>query len=62
MSVVFRSRLGCALYSIQILGHTDKKTENYLDSFENTVKREYAGLLTSFKSEDANSMVAGPPS
>lgn len=34
----------------EALGHTDKKTtENYLDSFENAVKKEYAGMLTAFK-------------
>ena len=34
----------------EALGHTDKKTtEHYLDSFENSVKKEYASMLTSFK-------------
>ncbi len=32
------------------LGHSDlKTTENYLDSFEDDIKREYANLLTAFK-------------
>jgi integrase/recombinase XerD len=32
------------------LGHTDiRTTENYLDSFEKDVKREFAGKLTAFK-------------
>lgn len=32
------------------LGHTNiKTTENYLDSFENAVKKEYASQLTAFK-------------
>lgn len=32
------------------LGHTDKKTtENYLDSFENDVKKEFASKLSAFK-------------
>ncbi|MDA3954374.1 MAG: site-specific integrase [Bacteroidales bacterium] len=32
------------------LGHSDlKTTENYLDSFENDVKKEYAAKLTAFK-------------
>jgi len=32
------------------LGHTNiKTTENYLDSFENSVKKEYAGCLTAFE-------------
>ena len=30
----------------------DKKTtENYLDSFENSVKKEFAGMLTTFKNK-----------
>ncbi len=34
----------------EALGHTDKRTtENYLDSFENAVKKEYAEMLTAFK-------------
>jgi len=34
------------------LGHTDKKTtENYLDSFENEVKKEYSRRLFNFKKE-----------
>lgn len=32
------------------LGHTDiRTTENYLDSFEKDVKREFASKLTAFK-------------
>ncbi len=32
------------------LGHTDKKTtENYLDSFENEMKKEFAKKLSAFK-------------
>jgi hypothetical protein len=32
------------------LGHSDiKTTENYLDSFEKEVKKEFAQRLTSFK-------------
>jgi site-specific recombinase XerD len=46
-------RRGASTEFIQeALGHTDKKTtENYLDSFENEVKRQYAGMLTAFKDE-----------
>lgn len=34
----------------EALGHTNKKTtENYLDSFENEIKKEFAGKLVSFK-------------
>ncbi len=34
----------------EALGHTDKRTtENYLDSFEKEIKKEYAGILSSFK-------------
>ncbi len=37
-------------YIQEALGHTDKRTtENYLDSFEYEVKKEFASLLTSFK-------------
>ncbi len=37
----------------EALGHMDKKTtENYLDGFENDVKKEYAGVLTAFKSKE----------
>jgi integrase/recombinase XerD len=45
-------RIGASTEFIQeALGHTDKKTtENYLDSFENDVKKEYAIKLTAFKS------------
>ena len=32
------------------LGHSDlKTTENYLDSFENDMKKEFAAKLTAFK-------------
>lgn len=32
------------------LGHSDlKTTENYLDSFEDDIKHEYANFLTAFK-------------
>jgi len=34
----------------EALGHTDKKTtENYLDSFENNIKKEFARKLSAFK-------------
>ena len=34
----------------EILGHADKKTtENYLNSFEAEVKKEFAQMLASFK-------------
>jgi integrase len=44
-------RSGASTEFIQeALGHMDKKTtENYLDSFENEVKKEYSDVLTSFK-------------
>lgn len=44
-------RAGVSTEFIQeALGHTDKKTtENYLDSFEKEVKKEYASKLTAFK-------------
>jgi integrase/recombinase XerD len=44
-------RSGASTEFIQeALGHMDKKTtENYLDSFENEVKKEYSEVLTSFK-------------
>ncbi|MGN6165576.1 MAG: tyrosine-type recombinase/integrase, partial [Flavisolibacter sp.] len=36
----------------EALGHTSERTtENYLDSFGREVKKEYAGLLSSFKRE-----------
>jgi integrase/recombinase XerD len=39
-------------YIQEALGHSDiKTTENYLDSFEKEVKKEYAHRLTSFKHE-----------
>lgn len=39
-------------YIQEALGHTNKKTtENYLDSFEKEIKKEYARKLTSFKTE-----------
>lgn len=35
------------------LGHSDlKTTENYLDSFEDDIKREYANFLTAFKNKN----------
>ncbi len=37
----------------EALGHTSKKTtENYLDSFSKEVKKEFAGLLASFKTNE----------
>jgi len=44
-------RSGASTEFIQeALGHTDKKTtENYLDSFEKEVKKEFAGKLVAFK-------------
>lgn len=44
-------RSGASTEFIQeALGHTDlKTTENYLDSFEKEVKKEYAGRLVAFK-------------
>ena len=44
-------RSGASTEFIQeALGHTDKKTtENYLDSFENEVKKEFARKLAAFK-------------
>ncbi len=41
------------------LGHTDiRTTENYLDSFEKDVKKEFAGKLTAFKQlQNSNSSV-----
>ena len=46
-------RLGAITEFIQeALGHTDKKTtENYLDSFENEVKKEFARKLILSKDE-----------
>jgi integrase len=39
-------------YIQEALGHTDKKTtENYLDSFDKEVKKEFAGALTAFKKD-----------
>jgi integrase/recombinase XerD len=39
-------------YIQEALGHSDvKTTENYLDSFEKEIKKEYASRLTSFKDE-----------
>lgn len=48
-------RIGASTEFIQeALGHTDKKTtENYLDSFENEVKKEFAMKLTSFKKAES---------
>ena len=38
-------------YIQEALGHTDKHTtENYLDSFDNDVKKDFALMLTRFKS------------
>lgn len=40
----------------EILGHADKRTtENYLNSFENEVKKEYAGKLAPFKLKSVSS-------
>lgn len=46
-------RSGASTEFIQeALGHADKKTtENYLDSFENEVKKEFAAMLMAFKKE-----------
>ena len=42
----------------EALGHTDKKTtENYLDSFENEMKKEFAGKLTPFKQDRINDFI-----
>lgn len=39
-------------YIQEALGHTDKKTtENYLDSFEKEVKKQYANKLLAFKND-----------
>jgi len=39
-------------YIEEALGYSDiKTTENYLDSFEKEIKKEYASRLTSFKDE-----------
>lgn len=39
-------------YIQECLGHTDvKTTENYLDSFDNETKKEFAGRLTAFKNQ-----------
>ena len=41
-------------YIQEALGHSDiKTTENYLDSFEKEVKKEFAQRLTSFKNSPA---------
>jgi hypothetical protein len=38
------------------LGHTSiKTTESYLDSFEKSIKREYAQKLVSFKTDNLGS-------
>ena len=38
-------------YIQEALGHTDKRTtENYPDSFDNEVKKDFALMLTRFKS------------
>ena len=46
-------RSGASTKFIQeALGHTDEKTiENHLDSLENSVKKEFAGMLTTFKNK-----------
>ncbi len=48
-------RAGASTEFIQeALGHTNKRTtENYLDSFEKEVKKEFAGMLTAFKKDSA---------
>ena len=39
----------------EALGHTNiKTTENYLDSFEKEVKKEFANRLVAFKQHDLN--------
>jgi integrase len=50
-------RCGASTEFIQeSLGHTDlKTTENYLDSFENSVKKEFSKRLTSFKDQKQES-------
>lgn len=50
----FMKRSGASTEFIQeALGHADKSTtENYLDSFEKEVKKEFAGKLISFKKEN----------
>lgn len=47
-------RSGASTEFIQeALGHPDKKTtENYLDSFQNEVKKQFAGKLVAFKNKD----------
>ena len=41
-------------YIQEALGHANiKTTENYLDSFEKTVKKEFAAKLISFKKENS---------
>lgn len=53
-------RSGASTEFIQeALGHTDMKTtENYLDSFEKEVKKEYAGRLIAFKNENMSKQVS----
>jgi integrase/recombinase XerD len=42
-------------YISEALGHSDTKTtENYLDSFENNVKKEYSKSLYAFKNIEQN--------
>lgn len=36
----------------EALGHTDIRTENYLDSFEKEVKKEYEARLLAFENND----------
>jgi integrase/recombinase XerD len=47
----FLKRSGVSSEFIQeSIGHTDiRTTENYLDSFEKDLKREFVGKLTAFK-------------
>ena len=53
-------RSGASTEFIQeALGHTDlKTTENYLDSFEKEVKKEFAGRLVAFKNENMTKQVS----
>jgi site-specific recombinase XerD len=42
-------------YIHEALGHTNiKTTENYLDSFEKEVKKEFANKLVAFKEQQAS--------
>ncbi len=53
-------RSGASTEFIQeALGHTDlKTTENYLDSFEKEVKKEFAGRLVAFKNNNMTKQVS----